>query len=274
MSSIYHNRDPHLQRLCFGYYGLHFWWYFLACIALKAPLGTLAIFALAAWAARSVRGDLAGESMLNATALWLFIATSVLAAPLGSRYVIPPLAFLFVSAGRVAPWAGRSRGRWAAVVLALAANVVATAIDHPFHAASTNALAGDPRTFYTKLDDSNQDWGQGLTALGDWQRRAGVDSVVVITRIPNPDPMQLEAFGVKGELHMLDGGPLWGPEKGKVYAVSAHVLARSRIIEAEQEREARLTGKPALQLVLGDARLPDEIVGGAFLIFDLREPRR
>jgi hypothetical protein len=271
MSSIYHNRDPHLKRLCLGYVGQHFWWYFLVCVALKAPLGTLAIFALAAWAARSVRGDLADESLLTGTGLVLFVAVSVLASPLGSRYAIPPLAFLFVSAGRVGPWAGRSRGRWAAIVLALAANVVATAIDHPFHAASSNALAGDARTFYTKLDDSNQDWGQGLAALGDWQRRAGVDSVVVITRIPNPDPVQLDEFGVKGELRMLDAGPLWGPEKGKVYAVSAHVVARSRIIEAEQEREARLSGQPALQLVLGDARLPDEIVGGAFLIFDLRE---
>src|SRR5204862_400103 len=28
MSSIYHNRDPNLLRVCLGYYGKYFWWYF------------------------------------------------------------------------------------------------------------------------------------------------------------------------------------------------------------------------------------------------------
>jgi hypothetical protein len=255
--------------VCLDRYATHIWWSVPVCLALKAPLGTLALLALTPFAARVSRGDLDEEAALHLPAAVILVVTMTVAPPIGTRYVIPAMPFLFVSAGRLALWARGSRARAGVLVLALLVNVVSVAVEHPFHTSSTNLLAGDPKLAYRLFDESNQDWGQALGALAAWQRKNGVESLVVVSRIPDPDPAQLAAFGVKGELR-VDAEPVWEPRPGKVYAVSAHVVARCRALEIVRARAARAEGRLAPPLALGTSHRPSELVGGGFLIFDLR----
>src|SRR5438477_570470 len=122
LASIYGNASSTYRGLCLGRYEAGFWYYFLVAVALKAPLGTLGLLLAAlvvSVAARRARPDARTELCLHVPALVLFVATSVLAAPIGSRYVIPAVVFLFVSAGRLAAWAGASAARWTVIGLAL-----------------------------------------------------------------------------------------------------------------------------------------------------------
>src|SRR5262249_5889289 len=140
---------------------------------LKAPLGTLALGGLALVAAREHRGSRAEEASLLMPALLFFGALSAIGRPYGTRYVLASIVFLLVACGRLAPWAGRSRGRWLAIGLLLATNLIGNFLDHPFHGSSVNRLAGRPELAYRLLNDSNQDMGGGLKALAIWQRAHG-----------------------------------------------------------------------------------------------------
>lgn len=272
-SRVWLANDPRYLGQCLGEYAHRFWYYFLIASALKLPLGTLALLALAAFAAvRGARGPLARELALTGPGLFVFAVTSAVALPVGTRYVIPAVGFLLVSAGRVATWAGASRARRAAIAACLAANVLGAVHDHPHHASATNLLAGDPRLVYLELDDSCQDWGQGFPDLARWQREHEVPRLTVITWLPVHPQDLLDASGVEGKglVYPMEGlRPLFAPER-EVYAVSAHVVSRGRLDEREWIRRARERGEPAGRLVLGGLERPDELVGGGFLIFDRR----
>ncbi len=246
-------------------------------MALKAPLGTLGLLLAAlvvSVAARRARTDARTELCLHVPALVLFVATSVLAAPIGSRYVIPAIVFLLVSAGRLAPWAGASAVRWTVIGLALVANLVHVEREHPFHASSVNALGGAPGSFYRLLDDSNQDWGQGLKALARWQRERDVPRITLLSSLLVDGADLLAAYGVAGEASVRNTRPLFFPEPGKTYAVSAHLMARGVFDEMLTARDARMVGREPPRLVLGRSVEPSEVVGGGLLIFDLRAAGR
>jgi len=277
VASIYTNASSTYRGLCLGRYEPRFWYYFLVAVALKAPLGTLALVLatlVAAVVTPRARAGARAELCLHVPALVLFVATSALAAPIGSRYVIPAVVFLFVSAGRLAVWAGTSSLRRLAIGLALVGNLLHVAHEHPFHASSVNALGGSPRSFYRLLDDSNQDWGQGLKALARWQRERGVPRITLLSNLLVDGSELLDAYGVEGEAIMWSTMPLFFPEPGKTYAVSAHILARGVLDETRKAAEFRsMYGRP-IPLALGRRIEPSEVVGGGLLIFDLRATGR
>jgi hypothetical protein len=96
---------------------------------------------------------------------------------LGLRYVLPIFPFLFISAGKLTPWAfglGNRRRRWLAgglIGVCLGATATATAAIHPHFLAYFNALAGGPEHGSEHLIDSNLDWGQDLVGLRRWVAR-------------------------------------------------------------------------------------------------------
>jgi hypothetical protein len=275
-----------------GLEGARAWLYFPRVFLMKMPLGALALLALAAFAALrpSGRTALASELLLLLPPLAIFAATVALAAPFGSRYLLPVVPFALVSAGRVAPWAGRSLGRWALALAPLACCLVGAAGDHPYHATATNLLAGPPLLAHRRLNNANVDWGGGLKALAAWQRARGIPYLDVVPfssepfqLLPRPDGVlalavsscprmgNLAAYGVRGEVRLP--WVLTAPEAGHVYAVSAHVLNQAwSFTEATSGRDFRPGERPP-PIVLGVSRLPDELVGGCFVIFDER-PRR
>lgn len=284
---------PPFDGILFGHARGPWWHYFLVASALKAPLGTLALLGIAAVLLVRRRDGVARELLVLGTPAVLFFAVSLTSRPLGSRYVLPAALGAFVAAGRVASGAGASRARAALVVLCLGWNVVAVAREHPWHQSATNVLAGPTVRVFEELDDSNQDWGGGLAALARWQRERGVERLAVLPFASRPFVIarggsrpfllypadstffpwtaHLDAWGVRGALARADC--VFAPKPGEVYAVSAHVLAWGRHVADEWKLIAETCHEPAPPLVLGGTLEASEVVGGGFLIFDLRDRR-
>jgi hypothetical protein len=94
---------------------------------------------------------------------------------LGLRYILPVVPYIFIGAGKLAPWALSLRGsrRVAAslfVAGCLGLNLTAVALIHPHYLAYFNWTSGGPERAPARLIDSNLDWGQDLLALRDWLR--------------------------------------------------------------------------------------------------------
>lgn len=270
LSTVYRNKAPNHRELCLGQLKEWHWNYFPTAFALKAPLGTMTLLLLAVWVAlRDVRRRHAWrtELLLHLPAGILLLVTCARAWQIGTRYLLPIMAFGFVSAGRLGPWAAPSPARRALVGLLLGLNLAGNLNDHPFHAAAFNRLAGDPLLRHLLLEDSNVDWGEGLPALAAWQQQEGVtgEQLVVLGRLPWHDQSGLDAYGVQGRAACQ--GPdqlqeLVNPRRGQVYAISTHVLARW----TSHERELRAQGTPPLHLL----ELVEPRRVGVFLIYDLR----
>jgi len=250
----YSEKGEGFKALLLDRYKPRFYTYFLVALALKLPLGTIALLGLTASVLARKRGAVGEETILHATPLLYFVFLSAIALDIGTRYVIPCLPFFCVSAGRLAEWARGSRARWLGLGAALALNAGAVALQHPFEGSYGNALAGSPRTFYKLLDDSNQDWGGGFKALAAWQQDHP-EPLTVVVHATAFAARNLGAYGVKANVRL--GDVLFAPEKGRVYAVSADVVSRMRLLARER----------GVKLPLGDELEPAEVVGGGILIF-------
>lgn len=148
------------------------WYYYLYCLLVKTPLGTLLLGGLSVIAARrrSCRSDLVSEATLAFPPLTILVLVSSQTG-LNShlRYVLPVFPFAFTWAGRLGHlvtsegWA--TRATIGGGLLATATSVV---LVHPNYLAYFNEAAGGPDAGIAHLADSNLDWGQGLVALHDW----------------------------------------------------------------------------------------------------------
>jgi 4-amino-4-deoxy-L-arabinose transferase-like glycosyltransferase len=157
------------------------WYYYLFALAYKVPEGTwtLVVLALAVSAcSRRARASWFDELMLLAMPLVLLLVISFFTnINLGLRYVLPIFPFLFISAGKLIPWAAKIRhglGRRVAggmIGICLAATIVATLAIRPHYLAYFNALSGGPAHGSEHLIDSNLDWGQDLVGLRRWLAR-------------------------------------------------------------------------------------------------------
>src|SRR5262249_5582790 len=114
----------------------------------------------------------------------LFVMSNFTNINLGLRYVLPIFPYVYVSVGKLAPWAVGLAGRGAryaacaGVGLALAATAASTALIHPHYLAYFNAASGGPDRGAEPLIDSNIDWGQDLVPLRRWlERNAPGESV-------------------------------------------------------------------------------------------------
>ncbi len=93
---------------------------------------------------------------------------------LGLRYVLPVFPYLFISAGKLVPWAagisrvGMRRAAATLIGFGLAATVTSTLLIAPHYLAYFNLIAGGPDQGAAHLIDSNLDWGQDLIGLRDW----------------------------------------------------------------------------------------------------------
>ena len=159
-------------------------YYFPVALAVKWPLGVLALLALAAWR-RPRAGKLEYAFLLLPAALFLFAGMTLLKLNAGIRYMFPLLPLLAIWLGGLsrAP-ATRTRAAattrmpaWAwALVIVLAVESAAAA---PYWLSSFNLLAGGPGRGDGIVNDSNVDWGQGLIALRDEMRRRGIGRVLL-----------------------------------------------------------------------------------------------
>ncbi len=147
------------------------WWsYFPVAFAIKTPIGTLVVLALAVLAALAGARRAAGEELLLAVpVLVIGLAAVVSRVNIGLRHILPLYPFLILFAARA--WAIPSRRATAhvvarvLVVAALLWNVREAAAIAPRQLTYFNALVGGPSRGHLSLVDSNLDWGQASRAL-------------------------------------------------------------------------------------------------------------
>jgi hypothetical protein len=171
--SVVPERFSNSRNYLLGEYSEHgFRAYFLVTFLLKTPLPVLLLFGLAivdavlSWRRGQGISWITWTTILPAGLYYLALVMSN--ANIGHRHLLPVYPFLFLQASRVAasvhPWVRASS-------LGLAgAGLCAVVLAHPFELPYYNALAGPPERSWSKLSDSNIDWGQDLPRLASYQR--------------------------------------------------------------------------------------------------------
>lgn len=150
------------------------WYYFPVVMAVKTPLGLLALLACSLLFWRRGPSDKPADllSLLVPPAI-LMAGAMVSGLDIGLRHVLPVYPFFFVLASRVVA-GGRSAVRTAPLLAALALGAIALSSLSltPHQLSYFNELAGGPGQGHRYASDSNLDWGQDLRALADHVRRA------------------------------------------------------------------------------------------------------
>jgi len=150
-----------------------FWYYFPTVLALKTPLGMLALLCLSPWLLKDRRA--AGLAM--AFSLGIVLISMRGHIDLGVRYLLPVYAGFSVvcacGAVQARGWAAK-----AAVVLLIAWQIVSGDLAHPDYLAYTNEITGShPERF---LADSDLDWGQDMNRLETFLEQRHATSVTFV----------------------------------------------------------------------------------------------
>ncbi|MBD3676321.1 MAG: glycosyltransferase family 39 protein [Planctomycetaceae bacterium] len=152
------------------------WWYFhLAAILLKEPLGLwlLAVVAVLPWRSPDENESSARHTIaVILPALFLFVFISSQTRLNYYRYLTPVLPFLFVAISRVGVLATAETGKKRWGIVALLVSVMASGIGSVSHSLSYVNLAGRAiQPDYWWFSDANYDWGQDLYDLKAWRER-------------------------------------------------------------------------------------------------------
>lgn len=157
------------------------WYYYLLTLVYKVPEGTWLLFGASMLvlfaSARKRESGIDEVAVLAFPAILIFVMSVFTNINLGLRYVLPSFPFLFVSMGKLVPWASEVRGlvprRLAFGLLGsgLLATVAATGSIAPHYLSYFNWVSGGPSRGSKHLIDSNLDWGQDLVGLQRWLRK-------------------------------------------------------------------------------------------------------
>jgi hypothetical protein len=149
----------------------------LLTLVYKLPEGTLLLVFFSLARLRFVSGSSAlwaEEITLWTVPIVIMVSMSFLTdINLGLRYVLAILPYLFVSTGKLVPWALGLSGtrKWLMSTLiagALGLTIAASVSIYPNYLAYFNWTSGGPDEKPARLIDSNLDWGQDLVALQKW----------------------------------------------------------------------------------------------------------
>jgi hypothetical protein len=145
------------------------WYYYLAALGLKLPIGTLVLLTLGIIGVIAFPDVWTGRFLVIAglAAVPILAMSFLTDINLGLRYVLPSLPFLFLLAGS-AIRKGRSPNWLVLGIASLTWNVIAEVRQHPNELAYFNEFAGGPENGRKWLIDSNLDWGQDLRSLVRW----------------------------------------------------------------------------------------------------------
>jgi hypothetical protein len=182
----------HAAFLC-GQWGQTGWWYYFpVALALKlpVPLVVLTSAGAALWLARlrSFSFDRAVPWLAAAVYFGLAMLGTI---NIGIRYLLPMMPLLAVgTASQIAALKPKQRiMAWACVAwLALV-----TLRAHPFYLEYFNELAGGSTKGYTKLVDSNLDWGQDVKRLKRFLEAQNIQHVSLSYFGP---PRAIEYYGI------------------------------------------------------------------------------
>jgi Dolichyl-phosphate-mannose-protein mannosyltransferase len=170
-----HGEEGHLSYLFGQVSSDGWWWFYLACLALKTTLGAQFLGLLAATAtlvARAARRTLLGDAALLAFPALLLVLMSLGNTQNGIRYVLPLFPFVMLWAGRTLPrivQAFGPRGRLVAFAL-LGIGALESLAVHPDSLMFFNVWAGGPRGGPRYLIHGD-DWGQDQRNLAEYVKR-------------------------------------------------------------------------------------------------------
>ncbi len=185
-------RQPSYLRGRFSPQG--WWYYYLYALAIKLPLGTWVLVAMAACARFFIRPRprLRDEFILLCSAVVILVfVSSQTGFSQHMRYVLPAFPFVFVWIGRLAP--AFNRRHWVVAVVAsgaLAWSIGSSLWYYPHSLSYFNELAGGPTGGPAHLIHSNVDWGQDLLYLKRW-----------LDEHPEAQPLKLAYFGYFDPIH-------------------------------------------------------------------------
>ena len=120
---------------------------------------------------------------------------------LGLRYVLSILPYIFISTGKVVPWAtsrsGSSRYVFSAVIIGLLGlTITASMWIAPHYLAYFNWASGGPDRIPPRMIDSNLDWGQDLVGLQKWWLETIPDQPIGLAYFGQINP---SIFDMRGE---------------------------------------------------------------------------
>jgi Dolichyl-phosphate-mannose-protein mannosyltransferase len=149
------------------------WWYFPVVIAVKTTLGLLALLALTAFAIFSGGHRKGRELAYLLVPGGFYLAVAMLSGMnIGARHILPLYAMAAILAGAGITALAKVNRRWVWVGVALVtAHVVSALTVFPNDMAYANEAWGGSKNTYKLLSDSNEDWGQQLFQVKDWQDR-------------------------------------------------------------------------------------------------------
>jgi hypothetical protein len=187
------------------------WYYYIMTLVYKVPEGTWLLVMLSIAVLPAARR--ARSAPVDEAALWVVPAVVVLVMSFGTniaiglRYVLGIFPYLFIAAGRLAPWAMGLQRRGvkalgiALIASALTATVSASLLIHPHYIAYFNWASGGPARGSEHLIDSNLDWGQDLVGLRRWLDENAPGERVGIAYFGQINP---ETFNLESQ---ASGGP-------------------------------------------------------------------
>ena len=212
------------------------WWYFYPyALAVKMPLGTLALLGLACILINPRQTDplvWRTELLLLIVpfliVLWFVTMSGTAQRP---RYVMPVIAFAFVWAGSVGRVFQQPSRPLAVLVTGCMAWVVASSLwIYPHSLSYFNALAGGPLRGYEHLHDANIDWGQGLLYLKSWYDRHPEARPFHLAYFGTVDPrlagieFSLPPRASRAARSQVDGSPDRGGPQPGWHAVAVNLL--------------------------------------------------
>ena len=261
------DHNPSYWPYMAGSFSPRFWSYYLVAYVLKEPIPSLVLAALGVWAITRPGALAIDRAFLLLPPAALLAAYTVFSHNLGMRYIIPALPFMHLlgGTGLARLWTRGRAGRTVALGLLtwLVVNAAGIFPDHLAYFNEAACLPGHARAIGLDagthcgplwLDDSNVDWGQGLSQLAAW-----------LAANPTPAPVRLayfgsvppDRYGVRAE--PLDARLLENPPPPGRYVLSAHIWARLR---------GALVARPGQPWLLGTS--PSAIVGHAFYVYDVK----
>jgi hypothetical protein len=254
-----------------GEFSQHGWrYYFMVAFALKTPIGTLILLALALCAAifrlRGKTGDtLRSDGIFLAVPIVaILVFTAAMTINIGLRHLLPLYPFLFCFMGQIAEWRSatniRRRILSSVLVLCLAWNVAESAMIFPYYLSYFNQFAGGPDNGFRYVTDSNADWGQSAKALKKYVDQHNLNAIY-LAFAGNSDPWY---YGVRYQYVPGAGNWLQPQKRGFVVPEgNRDILA----ISVRTLQGLHLSDHKAYAWL--EERTPLDIVAHSFLIYDI-----
>jgi hypothetical protein len=252
------------------------WYYYLYGLAVKTPLGTMALVLIGITSCFSLARQRIGQARMVLlftcpAAVFLFVSSQTGLNHL--RYVLPVLPFAFVCAGAstlglLGVSTSRQRG---CIVVLLVTTIVESLASYPHCLSFFNVLAGGPAQGRFHLVDSSIDWGQDMTRLRNWSEQHPEARPLFVAAFGMFDPAVLDVKyrSPPGSSVVTEQAGMWNLADGW-YVVSAHrVQGMRRLLMPRNDRPVAATGGYAYfqQLV------PCDRIGYSLLVYQIRDGR-